>query len=228
MPGEKISASTTVYSQLLHSIQTGERGPGDKLPSENELSEQYGVSRNTVRSALDRLATIGLVETFQGKGTFVRETALPVQVEALIPQFFRESSDFLSVMHLRIAIESEAAALACSSASAAQMRELEEIVLDLERHAADLPYFSKHDILFHEKLIECANNGLFTTLFRMIRAILQDVLVEFIEEFGNYESVYSHRKILECVKLADQQGAREQMHRHLQVVLNRYTNIRPE
>lgn len=225
MPGEKISASAAVYSGLLGSIRRGDYRPDDKLPSENELAERYNVSRNTVRSAIDRLATIGMVQTFQGKGTFVRDAGLPVQVEALVPQLFRESSDFISVMHLRIAVEAEAAALACVAASLEQVRELERIVTDLEKHVDNLDYFSKNDILFHEKIAAASNNQLFLTLLRMVRSILDDLLADFIVEFGNYESVYSHRKILECIKLADAEGARAAMHKHLSVTLHRFSSM---
>ena len=61
-----------VFQQLLSKIQSGEWKPGEKLPSENELTKAMGVSRITVREAIQKLVAINLVETYQGKGSFVK------------------------------------------------------------------------------------------------------------------------------------------------------------
>lgn len=62
--------------QLRQAIQSGELGPGEQLPSERELTERYGVSRNTVRLALGVLANEGMVTTTQGRGAFVRDRVM--------------------------------------------------------------------------------------------------------------------------------------------------------
>ena len=61
-----------VFEQLLMKIEMGEWKPGEKPPSENELTKAMGVSRITIREAIQKLVAINVVETFQGKGTFVR------------------------------------------------------------------------------------------------------------------------------------------------------------
>jgi GntR family transcriptional regulator len=63
----------TVAAELRNEITKGKLAPGDQLPSEPELEERFGVSRNTVRLALAALANEGLVEPRQGRGTYVRE-----------------------------------------------------------------------------------------------------------------------------------------------------------
>ncbi|MFJ9855554.1 GntR family transcriptional regulator [Streptomyces sp. NPDC101150] len=78
MPGE-ITRPTPMYMQvadaLAQAIKAGEYEPGRKLPSETELIERYGISRLTVRSAIAELRTMGLVESRQGQGSFVRQSA---------------------------------------------------------------------------------------------------------------------------------------------------------
>jgi GntR family transcriptional regulator, transcriptional repressor for pyruvate dehydrogenase complex len=64
--------STQIAEQIRASILAGEFNPGDKLPPERELADLFGVSRPSVREALNYLASSGLVETYQGGGTVVR------------------------------------------------------------------------------------------------------------------------------------------------------------
>lgn len=71
MPGKKF-LYLTIYEQLRDRIQSGQMLPGDRLPSEEELSQAYSVSRITVKKALERLREDGLIHRVQGRGTFVR------------------------------------------------------------------------------------------------------------------------------------------------------------
>ena len=72
-----------VANSILEQIQSGELQPGARLPSENALSEQHQVGRNTIRHALSELTVKGYVESVQGVGTFVTETLFPKTVEFL-------------------------------------------------------------------------------------------------------------------------------------------------
>lgn len=70
---ERTSLSDRVAEELQAMIRSGEYKPGDKLPTEGELMEKFSVSRITVREAVRKLRTMGLVEVRQGDGTFVKE-----------------------------------------------------------------------------------------------------------------------------------------------------------
>lgn len=62
-----------LVEELKRRILGGEIAPGEKLPDESGLVEEFGVSRTVVREAISRLQAAGLVETFQGRGSFVLE-----------------------------------------------------------------------------------------------------------------------------------------------------------
>lgn len=70
---------------LLRRIESGEWTPGTRMPTEQELQEQFGVSRGTVRRALDELVFEGRIRRRSGKGTFVRELPAPVQTQRIMP-----------------------------------------------------------------------------------------------------------------------------------------------
>jgi GntR family transcriptional repressor for pyruvate dehydrogenase complex len=102
-----------VVTGLKDKILAGVLPPGRKLPSEAELIEEFGVSRTVVREAVTRLRAEGLVETFQGRGSFVLAMPQPTSftVESAT---IRTHQDVLDVIDFRVGLESEAAALAAA------------------------------------------------------------------------------------------------------------------
>ena len=102
-----------VVAGLKDKILAGDLAPGAKLPSEAELIEEYAVSRTVVREAVTRLRAEGLVETQQGRGSFVlavpEASSFSVESSAI-----RTHADVLAMLDIRIGVESEAAALAAA------------------------------------------------------------------------------------------------------------------
>ena len=84
----KSSVSQQVFDQLREQILAGDWKPGDKLPSENELAAQFGVSRVTVRNALQKLSGLGLLETHFGEGSFVRGAGAEAALNQLVPLLY--------------------------------------------------------------------------------------------------------------------------------------------
>ena len=107
------SLAQRVVAGLKDKIFAGELPPGRKLPSETELVDEFGVSRTVVREAVTRLRAEGLVETFQGRGSFVLAVPEPssftVESTAL-----RTHRDVLDMIDFRLGVESETAALAAA------------------------------------------------------------------------------------------------------------------
>lgn len=100
-----------VVADLKDRILAGELPPGAKLPSESELIARYQVSRTVIREAVSRLAAEGLVETFQGRGSFVLSVP-PPSTFTVESAAIRNHHDVLAMIDFRIGVECEAAALA--------------------------------------------------------------------------------------------------------------------
>ena len=100
-----------VVERLSGRIRRGDFKPGDKLPTESEITRAFGVSRTVVREAMSRLQAAELVETRHGIGTFVREGAesAPFRID---PVGTATLNELIAILELRISIEAEAAALA--------------------------------------------------------------------------------------------------------------------
>ena len=68
----KKNTADRVYENLFHMLVSGDYAPGDRIPSEHELKERFNVSRNTIRAALNRMNALGIIETRQGDGTYLK------------------------------------------------------------------------------------------------------------------------------------------------------------
>ncbi len=100
-----------VVAGLKDKVLAGALPPGARLPSETELAEEYAVSRTVVREAVTRLRAEGLVETFQGRGSFVLAVPQPSSF-SLEASAIRNHRDVLNMVDFRLGVETEAAALA--------------------------------------------------------------------------------------------------------------------
>jgi DNA-binding FadR family transcriptional regulator len=150
-----------VVAGLKDKILAGALPPGHKMPSEAELIEEYGVSRTVVREAVTRLRGEGLIETFQGRGSFVlaipEPTSFTVESAAI-----RTHHDVLDMIDFRLGIECEAAALAAArvdAATADKMRAALEAFVDAAPEDA-----VEADFLFHRAVAASSGNRFYLEL----------------------------------------------------------------
>lgn len=88
-PIQKVNVVEEIFDQLQSMLIEGTWKPGDKIPSENELSETFGVSRMTIRQALQKMKALGLIETRSGSGSFVRKISPDDSLQDLVPLMYR-------------------------------------------------------------------------------------------------------------------------------------------
>ena len=117
-------------------IRDGALRPGDKLPTESEIMQAFGVSRTVVREALSKLQAAGLVETHHGIGTFVLQPRAGGMFR-LEPGDVATSVDVLAVLELRISLETESAGLAASRRTEEQLLTMRQALDDFERNMAE-------------------------------------------------------------------------------------------
>ena len=120
----KVSLTEKVISSLRREIESGNLTPGSKLPTEPALTEQFGVSRTVVREAIAALKADGLLEPRQGAGVFVLAPVPRKNSGSIFDVDFAQISDVLEILELRMAVEIEAAGLACARSSVAQQAKI--------------------------------------------------------------------------------------------------------
>jgi len=206
--------------QIRSSILAGEFNPGDRLPPERELAEMFGVSRPSVREALNALVASGLVETHQGGGTVVRsllESAAGMPLSELIRI---EADRALDVIEVRQGIESWTSWYAAQRALPDDLRRLESIVQGMEGNLNGLKPSEDLDAHFHILIAKATHNvvwlHMMQSIFDAMQEFQRDVwrAVYLTEE--DHRALYGHhRRIFEAIAAKDQQGSREAMLDHL-------------
>jgi len=148
-----------VVAHLGEAIRGGSLAPGVKLPTESEIMRQLGVSRTVVREAISHLQAAGLVETRHGIGTFVLAPA-PAPL-GLDPATVVTMRDVLALLELRISLETEAAGLAASRRSSAQLAQLRAALDSFEDCARRGVETVGPDMQFHLLLAQASGNRYF-------------------------------------------------------------------
>ena len=155
------SLAQRVVAGLKDKILAGDLAPGSKLPSEAELIEEYAVSRTVVREAVTRLRAEGLVETQQGRGSFVlavpETSSFSVEASAI-----RTHADVLAMLDFRIGVESEAAALAAAHHTADDDAAIEDAMSGFTRAGHEGAV--EADFAFHLAIARATGNRFYVDL----------------------------------------------------------------
>ncbi|HSV51798.1 MAG TPA: FadR/GntR family transcriptional regulator [Burkholderiaceae bacterium] len=145
--------------------------PGDKLPTESEIMQTYGVSRTVVREALSRLQAASLVETHHGIGTFVLE-ARPGTSFRIDPADIATAVDVMAVLELRISLESESAGLAALRRTDEQLAEMRSALDAFEANVAGAGDTVSPDFRFHLQIANATGNRYFADIMSHLGATL--------------------------------------------------------
>lgn len=212
--------SSQIAEQIRSSILAGEFAPGDKLPPERELAEMFGVSRPSVREALNLLAASGLVESYQGGGTVVKSLVELAAGNPLAELIKGEQARALDVIEVRKCMEAWTAFYAAQRALPEDLRKMEQIVVEMERNLEGMKPSQDLDANFHILIAQATHNVVWLHLMQSIF----DAMKEF--QRGVWRVVYQteedhrllfrhHREVFEAIRERDPERARDAMLTHL-------------
>jgi GntR family transcriptional repressor for pyruvate dehydrogenase complex len=212
--------SSQIADKIRASILAGEFTPGDKLPPERELAEMFGVSRPSVREALNMLAAAGLVTSYQGGGTVVMslvETSTGNPLAELI-RFQQERA--LDVIEVRKGMESWTAYYAAERALPEDLRRLEEIIDGMQGNLNGLKPSEDLDANFHIVIARATHNivwlHLMQSLFDAMKEFQQSVWrAVYLTSEDHHLLFRHHSRIFDRIKARDPAGARDAMIEHL-------------
>ena len=223
-----------VEKQLKESFSTGMYKPGDKLPSERELVEQFQVSRVTIREALRNLQYLGMISVKRGihAGAYVSEPSSQPITESFMNLVQMGKVDLAHLIDIRLYFEpavASTAALFRNSKDIARLKEpmdQTEIIISKSLKEARLLTSSFH---FEVALITC--NPLIIFLTESITQAFSAVLIEITEKKLNKKQIgkinSDHRAILEAIENKDPEKAYERAKEHLLKVYDMYSKILP-
>jgi len=209
-----------IVQQIEQTIVEGKLSPGDQLPTERELAQQFGVSRTAVREAVKTLTEKGLVESFSGRGTFVTAPK-PQNSRKSLDTFFEigDLEDPAYLVELRGIFEPEVTILAATRIEDQQLAMMREAVATMDRCLKEPEMYIEADLDFHLALAEAAGNPLILSLLDSIVGVLRSQRLGIFGVEGGPERGQSHHKlILEAIERRDPVAAHEAMRAHLEQI----------
>lgn len=148
--------SDQVADVMATKIRAGRLAAGDKLPTEAALVDQFSVSRTVVREALSRLKSLGLVESRQGSGVFVKEIGFsPLNFDA---KSTVSKQAVIQMVEVRRALEAEVAALAAQRRTKADIKHIHKSIADLDKAVLAGGDGVNEDVQFHRAIADAARN----------------------------------------------------------------------
>jgi GntR family transcriptional repressor for pyruvate dehydrogenase complex len=210
-----------LYEQIVEQIEqlilNGKLQPGDQLPSERELAEQFSVSRTAVREAVKALREKGLVEIEAGRGTFITHgvsKALRHSLDWMVRS--GDGNRLADLVQVRDILEPEIAALAAQMATDADIERLEQAVRVMDSAMESADVYVEADLEFHLALATATQNKLIPTLIDPIVDLLRAQRSRiFLVEGGAQRGQFHHKRILDAIKQHDPMEARKAMQAHL-------------
>jgi GntR family transcriptional repressor for pyruvate dehydrogenase complex len=223
-PVYKVVRTSRLYEQIVQQIEEsilkGALKPGDQLPPERELAQNFGVSRTAVREAVKALREKGLVEAYSGRGTFITNgTSQAIRQSLDLMSRIGQQEGLAHLAELRQILEPEIAALAAGRIEEQLRATMREAVTTMDRSVHDPDAYIEADLDFHLALAEAAANPLVLSLLDSIVGLLREQRLRIFQvEGGPERGQFHHKRILAAIEAHDPEKARAAMRAHLKQV----------
>jgi GntR family transcriptional repressor for pyruvate dehydrogenase complex len=217
---QRVSLVDNVVDAVKMIILSGEVRDGASLPSQDELARRLGVSRSSLREALNRLTQMGVIEARQGKGTFVRPQADPVRAASSSASNAMEEASPGELFDALLRFEPPAAALAAERRTRADLDHLGEVLENLGRKVRDGEgEWLTEEMAFHVGVARCTGNRAVAGTIEALRKRLAPWLAHALENAPSGPSTVfqAHRDLFNALRLGDARKAGLQMERTIRL-----------
>lgn len=210
-----------VVADLVAAIVTGTLAPGEVLPPEGVLSQQFGVSRTVIRESVKRIEEKGLVVVAQGRGTTVNPPSMWNVLDPVVLSAMVDHDDSLGVLDelsiVRGSLEASMARAAATRQNAARSEALRRAFEETEKNIHDFDAYNDADANFHYVVMEQSGNRLAANITRILFARARESS-RFIGTPGAEAmrvTLVEHRAVLDAILAGDPDGAAQAMRDHI-------------
>lgn len=218
-----------VVDSFLKSVSSGEYMVGKKLPTQDILQKVYGVSRTTMREALKKLETMGIVSIRQGDGTYLNSPDMQADMNRLYPLLKLNETDLDELMEARKVLETKTAEMAAVRATEEDIRMLQAVLEDMERCRNQIDLYTENDSQFHLCIATAAHNSILNRFVKMIYEMMnaQQEEIARMPHLPNISFAY-HVDIMESIKGHNAKQAAELMYEHIDNAHQRLKRLKLE
>lgn len=215
---KRMNTAEAVVAALKEKILRGDLKPGESLPSERSLIEQFGISRLSLREGLARLAALGIITVRHGKGAVISET---VRLESLqdvfVPALLTPNTkSFSDLLEARRVLEAALARMAAAKRTPEDLETLETILHRTESALDDPESFAVEDSAFHRAVGRIADNSLLLAMEDIIYSQVESFIASNVREPESRDKALTeHREVFRAVRSGDPEEAADAIIRHL-------------
>ena len=222
MEGKRAKLSEKVSDSLYEMIAEEHcYHPGSKLPNENELSQELGVSRTTLREAISFLVAQGVLEIRRGKGTFVAEHLPASGLDLTSLANVRSRVRAKDLFEMRLIFEPATVSLACQRASDEELQQIQRKADRMEQIAREGGDWPLADQEFHWAIIKASHNEYMRRLYPIINSAVNEILqITQNRKHMQEVAVSDNHMILEFMLRRDADGAAHAMTIHMKHLIN--------
>ncbi len=212
--------STQTLDKMIGWLKDGTFKPGSKLPSQNELVEQFGVSMTGVREALQMMAALNLIEIRPGLGCFVKRVTAEYIISADVLAILLEKEAILDVLETRKIVEAGTAALATVRGKPEDFWAMEDVLTKIDRGIQRGDSIAYVAVEFHYMVAKASQNAVLAKLVLsftqlMARAgVMLEKNVEDLDAFKQHE-LASHRELYQIFRQGNAEQSRQAMIDHI-------------
>ena len=219
---KRISLIKSIVAEIKDKIVQGEYAEDQLLPPQEEMAKSLGISRVTLREAVNQLATVGLIDVVHGVGCFVRRPNASEFFKYFSSVVVMDSESAEELLQARSIIEPSVTALAAQNATDEEIAAIHRTLtaMEEEHRQRSIQNYKVMDSEFHMLCAKSSHNQILVPLVRAIRELLPNSIYQ---AFWQSEHLVSsamdyHRKIYEAIAAHDAEAARQYMDEHLATV----------
>ena len=215
--------SDEIVDQVKSLISEGTLKPGDQLPPERELIKQLGVSRPSLREALNSLVTMGFLEVKQAKRTYVKSVTSGMMQDPLSLLIKADAQKIFDLLEVRKAMEAWGAFHAAQRASEEDIERLERIVQAMKVAVEARRPWEKQDADFHLAMAQATHNTIqihmMSTIYDLLMDYMSAIFAGIFRDRDKARKLFQqHYQIFTAIKNRFPEKARERILRHLDYV----------
>lgn len=221
----RMNVTNQIVQYCKDNIILGNWKVGERIPSEKELTDTLGVSRASVRTAIQQMVGIGVLNTVHGKGTYLLTDNFDDVLKSEIAVSQEDCRDLLKVLEFRRIVEPEACYMAATNMPLGFLERLESLWEAMQKEYEDRREgrFVTADLAFHKEIGRASGNPLLEKIMNQVFDEYRKNHDQIHQMHGFGDGLHYHGLILEAIREGNPDRAKALMYEHIQHTINRLT-----
>jgi GntR family transcriptional repressor for pyruvate dehydrogenase complex len=228
-PVLRLSLSDDVAQRITQLIQSASYSPGARLPAITDMARQFGVGSPTVREALKKLETVGVVDIRHGSGVYVGRSPHSLLISNPVFEAAPTKKLLVDLISARIPIETETAGLAATNATAEHLEEMARLLAEAGKSLDDAPLLNTVNLSFHRAIALASGNAVMHQILEVLSNLFGKEQAVILSIHGKRSDDHAeHLEIHQALCARDPVLASQRMQRHLERVREKLVNWDPK